>query len=1223
MSSKPPLIKNSNSGKPQQSAIRSTMSSAFTSSFPGPDRYRTPNNSSASATATERMTRATTGTMRTDSQELIVAKLVDFAEELATRTWELMANGELSDGMALRAQIDKGPEFPDFVRVERGRTHSEFMKKHEEEDENDGDNENDNNNDDDVVFSNTILHDDGSNNPMQQPSGSIPSSAASSQTRRTSKAQHLLLLQESSSGLHKSKPSMRSLVNNSNHNNNNNNNNYHSDGQVSSSMNRRGSMAGGGGGGGGASRTQSIIRSHPKGLSSRGTSVMLQQNSNHSRKPSDIHASSGIEPPGSRELLGGGGGVGGGSALGSMMTSNGGNGFGKGRENSSKGVSFSPQQGERRATLTTLGGGGSMNSSASRAAAEAKAKAAKKARRETARLLDMQEKQEREKELMSIYQLLEEKRREYHESVITETLDKAAKSKARRLELDAKHIEAVRHAEQQKENARQELHDKLKQRANKYTLHKRHDTSKESNSSTKEKHLNHQNFKQYPTRTSQDLLQTSRTRRLSFQGAANVVTAVCALSRRGSSYLQPVGGGDNSGVPTASVHESTSSPIVSSRRGSTISVAVYSRQGSAIGRPDGLWKAVDKLVASQSDVKKPTSPLKEITISTKPMVMADDSAAAAAAAAAAALLKPNTKAVKRRKPLKLKQAPQLPRKLQPAETDGLRNPQKRRSVFAQKPPSAALPALESLEREITTLDQSTVFWDKSLRPPVNVKWEKHHEKYAMMADAVLRRKHTTHKLLNLTRANHHHNHHNHNQNMTDGEDVASIRSKSVAGGAEGTTTVPEKSCGDPFTKLRNESLFSLGSTPSSAGGGGGCVGGGGGDVKRNGSIVQQAIDVNNPLVEIKMIPSIVEELAVTPVRAKRPPNPPTPSRNSSFIQPHHHPHPDEQRYQSRNPSLVPEGLQQVKEVVAASQNHTRKESISGPLPTRTESIMALSDHHNNKTKSSVTVSTSIIQRSRSGSHTMATVLAATGAVAETGGEANLPPKTKMPGEKSFVDVADAVIDGRYEESEKDLFQLRAKIVSASRRASIRTPTLRKEPASDLVATTVGNLNQKQAPVQQHQRQNSHTSSTGSLSRPGSVAANRLLDILRKSPSLKDMSAKSGGNRQISQATSPLQASFTVLSRVENNEQQLVDGVPLPAESIEFVGEEKDEKSVVGKAKKRQYIPLKMDDLFKTELEEAPFSEDRSVVEFEPLPPPPLVREGHLHRVTKWHNTIFY
>ncbi|KAJ3050709.1 hypothetical protein HDU99_008595, partial [Rhizoclosmatium hyalinum] len=67
------------------------------------------------------MTRATTAAMRTESQDEIVAKLVDFAEELATKTWQLMADGELSEGMALKAKVDKGPSFPDFVVEERER----------------------------------------------------------------------------------------------------------------------------------------------------------------------------------------------------------------------------------------------------------------------------------------------------------------------------------------------------------------------------------------------------------------------------------------------------------------------------------------------------------------------------------------------------------------------------------------------------------------------------------------------------------------------------------------------------------------------------------------------------------------------------------------------------------------------------------------------------------------------------------------------------------------------------------------------------------------------------------------------------------------------------------------------------------------------------------------------------------------------------------------------
>ncbi|KAJ3017162.1 UNVERIFIED_CONTAM: hypothetical protein HDU68_011818 [Siphonaria sp. JEL0065] len=183
-SSKPPLMHKPSSSNPttaKLAATRSNASSAFAyaQTFP----YRTPNNSSA--TATERMTRATTGAMRTDSQELIVVKLVDFAEELATRTWELMANGELSEGMALRAHIDGGPDFPEFVIREKE------LKKQQYEDDKDLEKDE---LDDEVLFSNnSILDDDYPPLPPppppqeqheQQSPLSNPSSASSSQKRQ-------------------------------------------------------------------------------------------------------------------------------------------------------------------------------------------------------------------------------------------------------------------------------------------------------------------------------------------------------------------------------------------------------------------------------------------------------------------------------------------------------------------------------------------------------------------------------------------------------------------------------------------------------------------------------------------------------------------------------------------------------------------------------------------------------------------------------------------------------------------------------------------------------------------------------------------------------------------------------------------------------------------------------------------------------------------------------
>ncbi|KAJ3346255.1 hypothetical protein HDU83_003253 [Entophlyctis luteolus] len=75
-----------------------------------------------------------------------------------------------------------------------------------------------------------------------------------------------------------------------------------------------------------------------------------------------------------------------------------------------------------------------------------------------------------------------------------------------------------------------------------------------------------------------------------------------------------------------------------------------------------------------------------------------------------------------------------------------RNKQKWRNSRTKKTVSL-LPALTSLDREITSLDQSEVFWPSTIAPPTNVKWERHHEKFSMMAEAAQRRKETAGKLL--------------------------------------------------------------------------------------------------------------------------------------------------------------------------------------------------------------------------------------------------------------------------------------------------------------------------------------------------------------------------------------------------------------------------------------------------------------------------------------------
>ncbi|KAJ3203384.1 hypothetical protein HDU82_006625 [Entophlyctis luteolus] len=81
-------------------------------------RVRTARDSDASSnTATERMTRP--GTVRTESQEIIVEKLVNYAENLAQKTFDLMMSGELGEGSALKASIQGTPDVPEFVSVER------------------------------------------------------------------------------------------------------------------------------------------------------------------------------------------------------------------------------------------------------------------------------------------------------------------------------------------------------------------------------------------------------------------------------------------------------------------------------------------------------------------------------------------------------------------------------------------------------------------------------------------------------------------------------------------------------------------------------------------------------------------------------------------------------------------------------------------------------------------------------------------------------------------------------------------------------------------------------------------------------------------------------------------------------------------------------------------------------------------------------------------------
>ncbi|KAJ3063853.1 hypothetical protein HDU98_000376 [Podochytrium sp. JEL0797] len=403
--------------------------------------YPTPKNSSAATTATQRLTRATTGTERTDSQELIVAKLVDFAEQLATKTWELA--GELSEGTALRAKMD-GPEYPDFVVYERER--ERIKRENEEERETD-----------DVISS--------SDHP--------PSTGPSSASTKPPSSKHTPTPIERRS----SKWAVK----------------FSSDAQDLGSARRSSQMIG--------STSEALMSEH------KSKSTLMESASGAQmgeRRKSNL-----FEMAASRR-----------ASFGASKAEN--------QEVSSARVGSPVKPGLTR---------GSTN--ASRLAMEAKMKAAKKARMEENRLLDMQQKMERDKELLAIYSILEEKRVEYHQSVVTEILNKNSKSRVRRAEILAKHEKLAQLQQETKERERLAAVTKLRERANKYTLHKH---KQEENKDTSL-------FKQYAAapllKASDETLDSSAggggpngstivDPKISMLGACTALTAIAIMSRRSS-----------------------------------------------------------------------------------------------------------------------------------------------------------------------------------------------------------------------------------------------------------------------------------------------------------------------------------------------------------------------------------------------------------------------------------------------------------------------------------------------------------------------------------------------------------------------------------------------------------------------------------------------------------------------------------------------------------------
>ncbi|KAJ3296323.1 hypothetical protein HDU79_007007 [Rhizoclosmatium sp. JEL0117] len=1064
------------------------------------------------------MTRATTAAMRTESQDEIVAKLVDFAEELATKTWQLMADGELSEGMALKAKVDKGPSFPDFVVEERERQLSPHT-----------------------------------------------GSSATSSHKRTAQTSPKHTSLTTSTAIEARRGSQKWAVTF----------------EKTESLKTHGEL-----------RPKSA-----RGSISVADRAMLLNGAG--RNPSAISAQN------SRQT--------------SFMTDV---------------SSLASQSGAENSAKVTKGRRSSSANAARAAAMEAKIKAAKKARRETARLLDMQEKAERDKELLCIYELLEAKRKEYHDGVVSDIMEKSQKARMRRYELEAKHAENVKHEEEIKKQKRDEAISKIRQRADKYTLTRRH--KKDT-----------RNFKQYPEDTT---VPPPAHRKLSFIGVANVVAAVISMSRRGSGNAKE--NGENGETGTDGVARQASDTFLENVSALPVQPLPHppliSRPSSSNG-PN--WVVTKPSVAKRSSVlkSKPETPKESLIQEVKPDDQIDETE------------KIQTEAVEENVQLSSKVKPVRP------PVKGLARSNKqvykpqgmgkvgagrrgRHSVILKPPP--ALPPLVSLERAIVSLDTSTVFWDKNLSPPINPQWEKHHEKYTTMAEAALRRKNLSLKTMRLTgHKPPHHRHHlqdvippitptpgdesmrtpttasnqvrsrttsNTNQtlsgtslfnSMPSTSSGAAFSSRLFSGSEKNEVipkvqenslpqqTIPPKSTINEVMDLppKPSSFASRAKSPLSR-----HVSLPVATVPSTPPLLRSASHVSVPNVDVPVAPAEKYSRLIQSAGAsesahsssKAPTTPMTPMRAQSLIQD-----------SIKRPSSPHQSTSLLRQAVRTASSPSispipkEQSPLSAAPATRAESILALKGISRPQSPSS----------NASNHISNASIIIANPTLKKTA---------------SFADVADAVIDGRYEEAEIDLTKVRQTIVSASRRPSLQTPILHKDSTFDLSSRPLT-------------REGGAGLNQNSVERPGSGAASKLVNAIKRTSSLIHNAALAAtvkgtlGDPVIATAkgTNNLNglANNSTIEQAQRH-HPLYHEIPAFVEPVEPTIPEAAELDSPPK-RKRHYIPLKMDDLFHPETNRVIVSKDIQQNDSE-IPDDegfvaPHVKEGRLHKVSKWRNTVYF
>ncbi|KAJ3238967.1 hypothetical protein HDU81_006782 [Chytriomyces hyalinus] len=623
------------SGKPPSTTVYGPRA-------PSGGSWGTPVNSSrtGTTTATDRMTRATTAALRTESQDEIVTKLVDFAEELAIKTWNLMMLGDLGEGRALLASIEE-PEVPDFVKIER------LAKKSRQK---------------------TQPTDADAPSPSR-PGSHSTHSHPSADTKRTPNISLIAAAQETldpHSTKYPESVSRRGSKWNVTFS--------RKESVAADSREKQQSVSGGAPS---VPKTPSDLKDYMRSASMARLSQTKLQLRNTSKAES----------------------------TGTARTRSVG---------SAKAVSFSPN-------------------GRSRSSATAKMRA-KKLKNEIMMQISMHERMERDKHLESVYELLEQKRKEYHDAVALEVMERAAKSKMRRAVAEEQHDINLKRELKKKEQARlvSILHLSLNASfifklptvlVNKDVINKRHSLMAP--------------FKAKPSRK----LQTEKESNFTKSQANVPVTPNPALEGNGG--LMPGGGDITNGRRKSALYVDPMLMMV--RQGSTVGLNVSeiplsrTRTASSFNIPSVASEAKLELsipVPNAAVVSQPSSLEVYVPAKTGEIGLVPISATRTR----------NPGSMERKS--KQRTAQKWPMKRRSRVKEALE------PVSNIEDNRLKLPALTSLDREIVTLDKSSVFWDASVAPSANVKWEKHHEKYSVMADAAARNKQLTVKLLRAVEHGH-------------------------------------------------------------------------------------------------------------------------------------------------------------------------------------------------------------------------------------------------------------------------------------------------------------------------------------------------------------------------------------------------------------------------------------------------------------------------------------